>query len=84
MTAFDNYRPVVAVPIEAAMKAAVVATELGACTAKIITIAELTSMAEMVAADANADAEVLSTGYGRCRNGNSRQRCKRNTKLSHI
>ena len=35
-------------------------------------------------ADANTNAEVLSAGYGRCRNGNSRERCKRNTKLSHV
>jgi len=32
-----------------------------------------------VAADANANAEVLSGSYGRCRNGNRRERCKRKT-----
>jgi hypothetical protein len=83
---FDDYRPVAAVSIPAAiptaMEAAVVFTELGACTAKVITIAEPDPIA--VAADANADAEIFSAGYARCRNGDSRQRCKRKTKFSHV
>jgi hypothetical protein len=83
MTAlFDDYRPVAAVPVPAAMVAAVVVTvtELGACTAKIVTITE---PAISVAADADADAEIFSTGYGRCRNGKSRQGCEYKTKFSH-
>jgi hypothetical protein len=79
MAAFDDHRPVAAVPVPAAMPAAVVVTELGACTAKFPTFTELAPIAEMVAADANANAEVLSGSYGRCRNGNSRERCKRKT-----
>jgi hypothetical protein len=86
VTPFDDYRPVVTVPIEATVEATVTVTELGACTAEIITITELASMAEIVTipADANTNAEILSAGYGGCRNGNSRERCKRNTKRSHI
>jgi len=86
VTPFDDYRPVVTVPIEAAMEAAVMVTGLGACTAEIITVTELASMAEMVTvtADANTNAEVLRAGYGRCRNCNSRERSKRKTKLSHV
>jgi hypothetical protein len=83
---FDDYRPVAAVSvpaaIPAAMEAAVVVTELGACTAKVITIAEPDPIA--VATDADADAEIFSAGYGRCRNGNSRQGCKRKTEFSHV
>jgi hypothetical protein len=33
----------------------------------------------MVAADANANAEILSGSYDRCCNGHSRKRCKRKT-----
>jgi hypothetical protein len=83
---FDDYRTVatVSVPaaIPAAMEAAVVVAELGACAAEVITIAEPDPIA--VAADADADAELFSAGYGRCRNGNSRQGCKRKTKFSHV
>src|SRR5712672_2113549 len=79
---FDDYRPVAAVSIPAAMEAAVVVTELGACTAKVITITEPDPIA--VAADADADAEIFSAGYGRRRNGNRRQGCKRETKFSHV
>jgi hypothetical protein len=79
---FDDYRPVATVPIPAAMEAAVVVTELSACSAKVITITEPATIT--VAADANANAEIFSAGYGRCRNGNSRQRCKRKTKFSHV
>ena len=73
---FDDYRPVAAVPIPAAVETAVVVTELSACPAKVVTIT--------VAADANANAEIFSAGYGRCRNGNSRQGCKHKTKFSHV
>ena len=85
---FDDYRPVAAVSVPAAvsiptaMEAAVVVTELGACTAKVITITEPDPIA--IAADADADAEIFSAGYGRCRNGDSRQRYKRKTKFSHV
>jgi hypothetical protein len=81
---FDDYRPVASVPIPAAMEAAVVVTvtELGACTAKVITITEPTAIT--VATDADANAEIFSAGYGRCRNGNSRQGCKHKTKFSHV
>src|SRR3981189_2490245 len=75
---FDDYRPVAAVSIPAAipaaMEAAVVLTELGACAAKVITITDPDPVA--VAADADADAELFSAGDGRCRNGNRRQGCK--------
>jgi hypothetical protein len=64
------------------MEAAVVVTELGACAAKVITVAEPDPIA--VAADADADAEIFSAGYGRCRNGNRRQGCKRKTEFSHV
>jgi hypothetical protein len=78
----DDYRPsVAAVPIPAAMEATVVLTEPGACSAKVVTVTESTIS---VAADANANAEIFSTGYRRCRNGKSRQGCKRKTKFSHI
>jgi hypothetical protein len=60
----------------------VVVAELGACSAKVVTITELASIT--VAADANANAKVLSASYGRCRNRNSREGCKRKTKLSHV
>src|SRR3979490_2881707 len=79
---FDDYRPVAAVPVPAAMEAAVVFTELGARAAKVITITEPDAIT--VAADADADAEIFSAGYGRCRNGDSRQRCERKTKFSHV
>src|SRR5882757_81769 len=85
---FDDYGPVAAVsipatvPVPAAREAAVVVTELGACTAKIITIAEPDPIA--VAADADANAEIFSAGDGRCRNGNRRQGCKCKTKFSHV
>jgi hypothetical protein len=64
------------------MEAAVVVTELGARAAKFITITEPDPIT--VAADADADPEFFSAGYGRCRNGNSRQGCKRKTKFSHV
>src|ERR1700709_1121329 len=64
------------------MQAAVVFTELGACAAKVITIAEPDPIT--VAADADADAEIFRAGYGRCRNGNSGQGCKRKTEFSHV
>jgi hypothetical protein len=79
---FDDYRPVATVPIPAAMEAAVVVTELSACSAKVVTITEPATIT--VAADANASAEIFSAGYGRCRNGNSRQGCKHKTKFSHV
>jgi hypothetical protein len=83
---FDDYRPVAAVSIPTAippaMQAAVMVTELGACTAKVIAITEPDSIA--VAADADADAEIFSAGCGRRRNGNSRQGCKRKTEFSHV
>src|SRR5258707_12293538 len=83
---FDDHRPVAAVSVPAAvpaaMEAAVVVTELGACTAKVITITEPDPIT--VAADADADAEIFSAGYGRRRNGNRRQGCKRKTKFSHV
>jgi hypothetical protein len=79
---FDDYRPVTAVPVPTAMKAAVVITELGACAAEVVTIAEPNPIT--VAADADANAEIFSGGYGRCCNSNGRQGCKRNTKFSHV
>jgi hypothetical protein len=45
------------------MPAAVVVTVLGACTAKFPTFTVLAPIAEMVAADANANAEVLGGSY---------------------
>ena len=77
VAAFDDHRPVAAVPVPA-----VVVTELGACTAKFPTFTELAPIT--VAADPNANAKVLRAGYGRCRNGNSRERSKRKTKLSYV
>jgi hypothetical protein len=80
VTAFDDYRPVAAVPVPAAVPAAIV--ELGACTAIVVTITELATFAKFtaipVAADPNTNTEVLSARYGRCRNGNRRQsgKCK--------
>jgi hypothetical protein len=71
VVAFDDHHPVAAVP----MHAAVVVTVLGACTAKFPMFTELAPIAVVVAADANANA--LSGGYGRCRNGDSRERGKR-------
>ena len=82
VAAFDDHRPLAAVPVPAAMPTAVVVTELGACTAKFPTFTELAPIT--VAADPNANAKVLRAGYGRCRNGNSRERSKRKTKLSHV
>ena len=82
VAAFDDHRPLAAVPVPAAMPTAVVVTELGACTAKFLTFTELAPIT--VAADPNANAKVLRAGYGRCRNGNSRERSKRKTKLSHV
>jgi hypothetical protein len=82
VTAFDDYRPVTAVPVPAAVPAAVVVTELGACTAIVVTVPELTAFAKFtaipVAADPNTNTEVLSARYGRCRNGDRRQsrKCK--------
>jgi len=82
VVAFDDNRPVAAVPVPAAMPTAVVVTELGACAAKFPTFTELAPIT--VAADPNANAKVLRAGYGRCRNGNSRERSKRKTKLSYV
>jgi hypothetical protein len=59
------------------MPAAVVVTVLGACTAKFPMFTELAPIAVVVAANANANAKVLSGSYGRCRNGDSRERGKR-------
>jgi hypothetical protein len=77
VVAFDDHRPVAVavVPVPAAMPTAVVVTVLGACTAKFPMFTELAPIAVVVAADANANA--LSGGYGRCRNGDSRERGKR-------
>lgn len=68
VVAFDDHRPVAVVPVPATMHAAVVITILGACTAKFPMFTELAPIAVMVASDANANAEVLSGSYGRCRN----------------
>jgi hypothetical protein len=73
VAAFDDHRPVAVVP----MHAAVVVTVLGACTAKFPVFTELAPIAVVVAADANANADALSGGYGRCRNGDSGERGKR-------
>jgi hypothetical protein len=85
--AFDDYRPVasvpISVPVPAPVPTAVMVTEFGACTAKIVAITELTSITEMIAADANANAKIFRASYGRS-NGNNRQRSKRETKLSHV
>jgi hypothetical protein len=82
MTAFDDYGPIAAVPIPAAMPAAVMVTELGPCTAKIVAVTELAPIT--IAAHANANTEIISASYGRCRNGDSCQRCKRKTKFPHF
>jgi hypothetical protein len=71
---------VVAIPIEAAMKAAIMVTKLG--TAKFVTMAELTTIPEMVTT--HAIAVFFSASYRRCRNGNGGQGCERNTKFSHV
>jgi hypothetical protein len=86
VAAFDDYRPLAAIPIPAAMEAAVVVTvtEFRASAAKFITGAELASFVKTVAADANTDPKFLSATYGRCRNGKNRDRCKRKTKISHL
>jgi hypothetical protein len=85
VTAFDDYRPVAALPVKVAAEAAVMVAELGACTAEFVTITELASISEMVAANANADAaKFFRVGHGWCCNGNGRERCKRKTKLSHV
>jgi hypothetical protein len=83
---FDDYRPLAAIPVPAAMKAAVVITftEFGASAAKLITTAELATLMKTVATDANTDPEFLRVTAGRCRNGNNRDRCKRKTKISHL
>jgi hypothetical protein len=60
VAACDDHRPVAAVPAPTAMPAAVVVTELGACAAKFLISTELAPIAKMVAADANANTEVLS------------------------
>jgi hypothetical protein len=88
VTAFDDHRPVAAIsipaaiPVPTAMKAAVVVAELGACTAEIVPVTELTTIP--IAADANANTKFLGAGYGGRRNRNSRQGCERKTKLSHV
>jgi hypothetical protein len=69
VAACDDHRPVAAVPVPTAMPTAVVVTELSVCAAKFPMSAELAPIAEMVAADANVNAEVLSGSYGRCRAG---------------
>jgi hypothetical protein len=84
VVAFDDDGPFAAVPIPAAMPATVVVTELGAGTAKFFMSAELASIAVMIATGANANAKILSGSYGRCRDGDSCERCKCQTKLSHI
>jgi hypothetical protein len=89
VAAFDDYRPLAAIPVEAAMEAAVVVTEFtvtefGACTEKVITIAELAAFMKTVTADANADPKFLRATDGRRRNGDSRERCKRKAKLCHL
>jgi hypothetical protein len=60
MTAFDDYGPIAAVPIPAAMPTAVMVPEFGACTAESIAITELSAIAEMIGANTYADAEILS------------------------
>jgi hypothetical protein len=84
VAAFDDDGPFAAVPIQAAMPATVVVTELGAGTAKFFMSTELAPIAVMVATEANANAKVLRGSYGRCRDGDSCERCKCKTKLSHI
>jgi hypothetical protein len=73
---------VIAVSIEAAMKAAIMITELD--TAIFVTMAELASIAEMVAARTHANTEFLSAGYRRCCNCNGCEGCERDTKFSHV
>jgi hypothetical protein len=57
MMALDDYCPAAPIPIPTAVKAAIMVPELGAGAAKSIAITE------MVTADANADAKILSTSY---------------------
>src|SRR4051812_45135956 len=82
VTALDDHRAFAAVPVPAAMQAAVVLTELGACAAEVIAVTEPDPIA--VAADADANAEIFRAGDGRCCNGNRRHGCKRKTKFSHV
>jgi hypothetical protein len=88
MAAFDDYGPLTAIPLPTAMPATV-ATELCACSAKFSAFTKVTAFTKFtaitvtIAADANADADVLRTGYGRCCNRNGRKRCKRKTKFLH-
>jgi hypothetical protein len=56
VAAFDDHRPFAAVPVPTAVPAAVVVTELGACTAKLAPIAE------MVAAYANGASPSVGEG----------------------
>jgi hypothetical protein len=83
MTAFDDNRPVAPVPIPAAMLAAVTVTKIGACAAEFTAFTELAAFA-VVATDADANPKVLGAGNGGRRYSDSRERRKRNTKLSHI
>jgi hypothetical protein len=79
--AFDDYPPVASVP--APVPAAVMVTEFGASTAKVVAITEFASITEMIATDANANAKIFRASYARG-DGNNRQRCKRKTKFSHV
>jgi hypothetical protein len=83
MATFDDYRPLAAIPVPAAMIAAV-STELGPCSTVFVAITIFTSVAVVVAANANANAKILGASDGRCRKGNRCKCCKRETKLSHF
>jgi len=78
VAAFDDHRPVAAVPVPAAMPAA----GRGHGTQRVHT-AKLFTSTELASISGNGRRRrerqrrrSLSVSYGRCRNGNSRERCK--------
>jgi hypothetical protein len=81
--AFDDYHPVASVPVPAPVPAAIMVTEFGASTAKIVAITKFASITEMIATDPNANTKIFRASYA-SGDGNNRQRCKRKTKFSHV
>jgi hypothetical protein len=83
VTVFDDDFLAAAIMVPAAVPAPIMVTKLSARAAEFSMLAELSSIAVMIAADAKAN---LFTGVGyrwRC-NGDRGERCKRNTQLPHF
>jgi hypothetical protein len=83
VTVFDDDFLAATIMIPAAVPAPIMVTELSARAAEFSMLAELSSITVMIAADAKANL-FTGVGYRWCCNGDSGERCKRNTQLPHF